>query len=96
MTGDVPSPGDPGLRLACQDVVELLTDYLDGVLLPPSMTEVESHLAVCPPCRTYLAQVEETVRRVGRLEATEQLCDEARADVIAAFRGIAPSDSKPQ
>jgi anti-sigma factor RsiW len=85
-----PDPDDPGLRIACQDLVELLTDYLDGALVAPTLTEVEAHLRLCPPCRAYLAQIRETVDRLGRLEATDQLCAEVRTDVLAAFRDVMP------
>ena len=84
------SPDDPAFRLACQDLVELLTDYLEGVLVPPAVTDVESHLAACPPCRNYLAHLRETVRQLGRVEATEQLCSETRTEVLAAFRDLMP------
>jgi anti-sigma factor RsiW len=77
-----------GSRIACRNLVELLTDYLDGALVPPTLTEVEAHLAICPPCRTYLSQVETTVDELGRVEATEQLCDDVREDVLDAFRTL--------
>jgi anti-sigma factor RsiW len=80
--------GAVGSRIACRNLVELLTDYLEGVLVPPTLTEVEAHLATCPPCQAYLGQVRTTVDALGRVEATEQLCDDAREDVLGAFRSL--------
>lgn len=85
-----PDPDDPGLRFVCQDLVELLTDYLDGVLEPARQTEVEAHLRLCPPCRAYLAQIRETVGRLGRVEATDRLSSGVRAEVLAVFRDVMP------
>ena len=45
------------LDLACRDVVELLSDYLDGDLDPPLAAAVERHLALCPACIEYLRQL---------------------------------------
>jgi Putative zinc-finger len=48
VTGSPPPTGDD-LDLACRDVVELVSDYLDGALEPPLAAAAERHLALCPP-----------------------------------------------
>ena len=53
--------------LVCQQVVELLTDYLEDALPPADRTRLEEHLAVCPNCAEYLVQIGETIRLAGRL-----------------------------
>jgi anti-sigma factor RsiW len=54
--------------LVCQQVVELLTDFLEGGLSRGERRRLEAHLADCPHCREYLAQMRATIRLIGRLE----------------------------
>ncbi|HSS40691.1 MAG TPA: zf-HC2 domain-containing protein, partial [Polyangia bacterium] len=44
-------------ELVCQEVVELVTDYLAGALPPAQQARFELHLQSCPPCTAYLAQI---------------------------------------
>jgi anti-sigma factor RsiW len=60
---------EPGLT--CIEVVELVSDYLDGALDTETRRRVERHLTVCPPCRVYVEQVRETVRTLGHLPGDE-------------------------
>ena len=53
--------------LPCQEVVEMVTDYLEGALSPADHRRLEHHLAGCPHCTEYLAQIRETIRLTGRL-----------------------------
>ncbi len=48
--------------LPCQQVVEMVTDYLEGALSPADHLRFEAHLANCPHCTEYLAQIRETIR----------------------------------
>ena len=43
--------------LTCQEVVELVTDYLENALLPRTQTLFEEHVAGCPGCTNYVYQV---------------------------------------
>jgi len=54
--------------LVCQEVVELVTDYLEGALSRRERHRFEAHLADCPHCTEYLAQMRTTIRLTGRLE----------------------------
>ena len=54
--------------LACQQVVELITDYLEGALSRAARRRFEAHLAGCPHCTEYLAQMRETIKLAGRIE----------------------------
>ena len=59
--------------------VELVTDYLEGALNARARRRFEAHLAGCPHCTEYLAQMRETIRLTGRLEPddlTPQMQDE--------------------
>jgi anti-sigma factor RsiW len=95
----VTGPHDPGgtpgalhdaaVRLACADLVELLTDYLEGVLPAPDVAVIEAHLALCPGCAAYLAQMRATIRALGHVPV-ETLSPEATSTLLAAFRTRRP------
>src|ERR1700723_2676202 len=71
--------------LVCQEVVELVTDYLEGALSPAEHRRFEAHLAGCPHCTEYLAQMRETIRLAGRL-VPEDLTDGMRSDLTDLYR----------
>jgi Predicted transmembrane transcriptional regulator (anti-sigma factor) len=71
--------------IACIELVELLTDYLEGVLPPDEVAAVEAHLADCPPCRRYLDQMRATIDALGSVPV-ETLSDEACETLLEAFR----------
>lgn len=54
-------------EMTCKELVELVTDYLEGVLPPAERTRFDQHLAACPFCTTYLAQMRQTVKTLGSL-----------------------------
>lgn len=56
------------LDLACNELVELVTDYLEGALTPEDLARVEHHLADCDGCEAYVAQMRLTIEQTGRLE----------------------------
>jgi anti-sigma factor RsiW len=65
--------------LVCQQAVELVTDYLEGALRRSERRRFERHLARCPHCTEYLAQIQETIRLAGRVtpeDLTPQMQDE--------------------
>jgi anti-sigma factor RsiW len=70
--------------LKCIEVVELVSDYLDGELDAETRRRVEEHLALCPPCRLYVEQVRGTVRALGRLPEHD-LPEHAVAELETAF-----------
>lgn len=71
--------------VACREVVELITAYLEDTLPPEEAEEVRSHLEICPGCQTYLDQMRATIAVLGEVPV-ETLCGQAQADLIAAFR----------
>jgi anti-sigma factor RsiW len=75
-----------GSELACQELVELVTDYIEGRLSPAERSRFEEHLAVCEGCRVYLEQIRETIRLTGAL-SEESLSPEARDALLETFRG---------
>jgi len=82
----MPAPG-ADLEVVCRELVELVTNYLDGALDPAVAAAVERHLADCDACTEYLAQIDATAAATGRLP-TRPLSDRARAGILAAFREI--------
>ena len=58
--------------LACQEMVELVTAYLDGALSPAMRARFDAHLKKCDGCATYLEQLRVTVATLGRIR-DEQL-----------------------
>jgi predicted anti-sigma-YlaC factor YlaD len=74
-----------GTAISCQEVVEVITDYLEGKLRPEDVAILEAHLALCDGCRWYLDQMRITIATVGRVE-DEEVPAELRDTVLAAFR----------
>jgi anti-sigma factor RsiW len=72
-------------QLSCQELVELVTEYLEGALSAADRARFDSHLAACDGCRTYLEQIRLTIALSGRL-TPEQLDPEAERALLGAFR----------
>jgi anti-sigma factor RsiW len=72
-------------ELVCQEVVELVTDYLEGSLSRSGRRRFEAHLAGCEHCSEYLEQMRATIRLTGRLQA-EDLTPEMREEFTAIYR----------
>jgi anti-sigma factor RsiW len=71
--------------LVCQQVVELVTDYLEGTLSRAARRRFEAHLAGCPHCTEYLAQMRETIGLTGRL-TPEDLTPRMREDLAEVYQ----------
>jgi anti-sigma factor RsiW len=71
--------------LSCQELVELVTDYLEGRLSWSDRRRVEDHLKGCEHCTRYLAQMRATIAATGRLRE-EDLSSEAKDALLEAFR----------
>lgn len=55
----------------CNELVELVTAYLDDALDAQTRARFESHLSDCEGCANYLQQFRETVRTVGKIRDDE-------------------------
>jgi anti-sigma factor RsiW len=73
------------VQLSCQELVELVTDYLEGVLARPDVARFEHHLETCTACVTYVEQMRTTIALTGRMSLG--LDNEAEQALLAAFRG---------
>ncbi len=73
-------------QLSCRELVELVTDYLEGTLPADERTRFEEHIAGCGGCKTYLEQIRQTIAAVGHLPE-DGLSREAERMLLEAFRG---------
>ena len=91
----------PRLRrrgLVCQQAVELVTDYLEGTLSRTDRRRYETHLAGCPHCTEYLAQMRKTIEVTGTL-TPDDLTPHMQDEFIALFRqwrGEHPGNDAPE
>ena len=74
--------------LTCQEIVELVTEHLDGALDEVRQAVVAEHLAGCPDCATYVRQIRQTIGAVRGLRDSAQIpdCDA----LVRAFRALGP------
>jgi anti-sigma factor RsiW len=72
-------------RLTCQQVVELVTEYLDEVMEAGRRARFEAHLAGCDGCAAYFEQFRTTVSLVGRLEVADVPAP-VMSELLSAFR----------
>jgi len=77
--------------LVCQEVVELLNDYLEGTLSSEDRAHVQTHLDACDGCTSVLAQLRLAITTTGRL-TEERLPEDQRATLLAAFRDHVQDD----
>jgi anti-sigma factor RsiW len=71
--------------LTCKEVVEIVTDYLEGSLNPEDRRRFEAHLEDCGGCRTYLEQMRQTIRALGRLPE-QSVSIEVQEILVHTFR----------
>jgi len=72
-------------ELTCAEVVELLSDYLEGALDPAASSHVETHVADCDGCTMALDQLRETIRLSGEVRESA-LSPDQRETLLTAFR----------
>jgi len=76
---------DARKEMACQELVEVITDYMEGTLPEVDRGRFEAHLASCSACQEHLEQMRAVVRLTGRL--TPSSLDPATVDsLLSAFR----------
>ena len=71
--------------MACRELVELITDYLEGALPPEDLSRLERHLGECDGCSAYLQEIRTTIRLTGRL-TEETIPVEGRDELLRVFR----------
>jgi anti-sigma factor RsiW len=73
-----------GTLISCRDVVEVVTDYLEGRMSPEDVAIFEAHLELCDGCKWYVEQMRITIATVGRIDEAD-VPDEMRATLMDAF-----------
>jgi anti-sigma factor RsiW len=74
-----------GRALVCRQAVELMSDYLEGALPAEDRQRLEAHLAGCPHCSEYLAQLRVTIETLGKADP-DDLPEEALDEFVALYR----------
>jgi anti-sigma factor RsiW len=71
--------------LVCREAVALMTAYLDGALDGRDRERLEAHLAACPHCSEYLAQLRVTIDALGHA-GPDDLPDDAVDELVGLYR----------
>lgn len=72
--------------MKCKELVELVTEYLEGTLAAAERQAMDRHLAGCGGCRAYLEQMRKTIATMGRVSERE-LSERQRQDLLRLFQG---------
>ena len=83
---------DTSGELTCRELVELVTDYLEGRLAAEDRLRFEEHLLICEGCSAYLDQMRKTIEVVGSLQE-DSIPPPMRDDLLAAFRAWKTGES---
>ncbi len=75
----------PPADMDCKELVEVMTDYLEGALPAPDHERFERHLSMCDGCATHLDQMRTTIRMTGML-TEDDVPTEARDGLLRVFR----------
>ena len=73
-------------EMACKELVEVVTEYLEGSLALKDRERFAAHLAECPYCAYYLEQFREVIAASGAL-TLDSIASDRRAELLEAFRG---------
>ena len=77
--------------LVCRQAVALVGDYVDGQLSARDRARLEQHLAGCPHCTEYVAQIRATIDALGRAQPAD-LSDEAVDELVSLYRRWSAGD----
>jgi anti-sigma factor RsiW len=72
-------------EMACNELVEIVTDYLDGTLPAAELARIRDHLSSCDGCQSHIEQMRATVR-VLRSAPEEQASPAAASALVEMFR----------
>jgi anti-sigma factor RsiW len=74
----------PEHHVTCQEIVELVTDYLEHALDSESAAAFEEHINFCDGCEAYLAEIRAAIATVGAIEEDVPVATQER--LLSAFR----------
>ena len=72
-------------QMTCKELVELVTEYLEGTLPAEKRARMDQHLSGCDGCTNYLNQMRQTIRLTGQVRE-ESLSPAQRDDLLRLFR----------
>lgn len=72
-------------EMTCKELVELVTEYLEGTLPKDTRQIMENHLSGCDGCTHYLEQMRQTIQLMGQVRE-ENLTARQRDDLLRLFR----------
>ena len=72
-------------EMTCKELIELVTDYLDGTLPEEVRWQMDQHLSGCDGCTNYLDQMRQTIRLTGHVHE-ENMTPVQREDLLRLFR----------
>ncbi|MBI4790905.1 MAG: zf-HC2 domain-containing protein [Chloroflexi bacterium] len=72
-------------ELTCQELVELISDYLESALAPTERVRFEQHLTTCAGCRAYLEQMRRMIRTLGAITEKE-ISEDTLEQLLQTFR----------
>ena len=72
-------------HLSCEELVEIVTEYLEGGLTDADRERFEEHVVVCSGCANYLDQIRMTIELAGRV-TVDDLMEETKTELLEAFR----------
>jgi anti-sigma factor RsiW len=73
-------------EMSCRELVDVITDYLEGTMAEDDSARFEAHLGECPYCVNYLDQMRDTIAALGEL-SEDSIDPGTREELLAAFRG---------
>jgi anti-sigma factor RsiW len=76
---------EAAVGMKCQELVEVITDYLEGAMAPADVERFDDHISLCPGCDTYLEQMRTTISALGHIPP-ESIDAEAEQKLLHAFR----------
>lgn len=74
-------------EMACNELVEVITAYLDDTMPEADRRRFDDHLAECPFCTEYVDQMRTTIAALGRIDEGT-ISPARRAELLDAFRGL--------
>lgn len=74
-------------EMTCQELVELVTDLIEGQLAEAKRLEAEAHLGECEGCEAYLEQIRQTIAGLRALAESDDF-PRTREQALAAFREL--------
>jgi len=73
-------------QIACVQIVEMVTEWMEGGFDDPTRSLVEEHLVLCAPCNAYVTQIHQIVRAARDLDVAAPPAADVRRGLLEAFR----------